>query len=140
MLSYARRSNLKRRMCHVTRELADSREQGECVLRSSTCGRRVEREAESAGRQREVLAAIRDDRIGLPAGCEVTYEKAALVGEGSSASCPGQFPNTWTIRQPSPVEIVCKVSPIPSGYVIQAEGNSGSCPGTFPNTWTIRRV
>jgi superfamily II DNA or RNA helicase len=38
----------------------------------------VDREAESAGHQREVLAAIRGDRITLPAGCKVTYETIAI--------------------------------------------------------------
>jgi hypothetical protein len=36
------------------------------------------RSAESSGRQREVLQAIRDDRIDLPTGCEVTYEMTVL--------------------------------------------------------------
>jgi superfamily II DNA or RNA helicase len=36
------------------------------------------RPAESRGRQREILHAIRDDRVDLPPGCEVTYEMAAL--------------------------------------------------------------
>jgi superfamily II DNA or RNA helicase len=34
--------------------------------------------AESAGHQREVLAAIRDERITLPVGCEVTYDTTAI--------------------------------------------------------------
>jgi superfamily II DNA or RNA helicase/diadenosine tetraphosphate (Ap4A) HIT family hydrolase len=38
----------------------------------------ADKDAESAGHQREVLAAIRDDRISLPAGCEVTYETVAI--------------------------------------------------------------
>jgi len=33
---------------------------------------------ESSGRQREMLEAIRDKRITLPAGCEITYETTAL--------------------------------------------------------------
>ena len=36
------------------------------------------RSAESSGRQREVLQAIRDERIDLPTGCEVTYEMTAF--------------------------------------------------------------
>jgi Domain of unknown function (DUF3427) len=35
-------------------------------------------DAESAGHQREVLAAIREDRLSLPTGCEVTYETTAI--------------------------------------------------------------
>jgi superfamily II DNA or RNA helicase len=35
--------------------------------------------AETAGRQREALQAIRDDTIDLPVGCEVTYDLAALA-------------------------------------------------------------
>jgi hypothetical protein len=35
-------------------------------------------EAESSGRQREVLEAIRDNVISLPAGCHITYETAAI--------------------------------------------------------------
>jgi superfamily II DNA or RNA helicase/HKD family nuclease len=38
----------------------------------------ADRDAESAGRQREVLAAIRDQRITFPTGCEVTYETVAI--------------------------------------------------------------
>jgi len=38
----------------------------------------ADRDAESAGHQREVLAAIRDHRISMPAGCEVTYETEAI--------------------------------------------------------------
>jgi superfamily II DNA or RNA helicase/HKD family nuclease len=38
----------------------------------------ADKDAESAGHQREVLAAIRDERISLPAGCEVTYETTAI--------------------------------------------------------------
>src|SRR5947208_12196448 len=34
----------------------------------------ADRDAESSARQREILAAIRDDRITLPVGCDVTYE------------------------------------------------------------------
>jgi hypothetical protein len=63
-----------------------------------------------------------------------------IVAQGSSVSCPGSFPNTWTIKQPGATEVVCKVSPIPGNYVIQGEGSSVSCPGSFPNTWSIRRV
>lgn len=63
-----------------------------------------------------------------------------VIAEGSNASCPGNFPNTWTIRQPGPVESICKVSPIPAGYIIQGEASHGLCPGRFPNTWQIRRL
>lgn len=35
-------------------------------------------DAETAGQQREVLEAIRTDRLTLPAGCEVTYEVATV--------------------------------------------------------------
>jgi superfamily II DNA or RNA helicase/HKD family nuclease len=35
-------------------------------------------EAESRGRQREVLEAIRDERVTLPAGCEITYETSVI--------------------------------------------------------------
>jgi superfamily II DNA or RNA helicase/HKD family nuclease len=38
----------------------------------------VGRDAESSGRQREVLEAIRDKRVSLPAGCDVTYETSAI--------------------------------------------------------------
>src|SRR3974390_433829 len=38
----------------------------------------VGRDAESSGRQREVLEAIRDQRVSLPAGCEITYETTAI--------------------------------------------------------------
>jgi superfamily II DNA or RNA helicase len=38
----------------------------------------ADRDAESSGRQREILAAIRDHRITLPVGCEVTYETEAI--------------------------------------------------------------
>ena len=38
----------------------------------------VGREAESSGRQREVLEAIREKKIALPAGCDVTYETTAI--------------------------------------------------------------
>src|SRR3974390_267629 len=38
----------------------------------------IGRDAESSGRQREVLEAIRDNVITLPVGCEVTYETAAI--------------------------------------------------------------
>src|SRR5262249_40999499 len=38
----------------------------------------IGRDAETAGRQREVFGAIRDDRLTLPAGCEVTYETLAI--------------------------------------------------------------
>jgi superfamily II DNA or RNA helicase/diadenosine tetraphosphate (Ap4A) HIT family hydrolase len=38
----------------------------------------ADRDAETAGRQREVLAALRDDRLVLPSGCEVTYETGAI--------------------------------------------------------------
>jgi superfamily II DNA or RNA helicase/HKD family nuclease/diadenosine tetraphosphate (Ap4A) HIT family hydrolase len=38
----------------------------------------VDRDAESSGRQREVLTAICDKRIALPAGCEITYETTAI--------------------------------------------------------------
>lgn len=34
--------------------------------------------------------------------------------------------------------VICKISQVPSGYVIVAEGSSVSCPGSFPNTWTIK--
>jgi hypothetical protein len=36
------------------------------------------REAENKGLQRELLEAIRDKRITLPAGCEITYETTAI--------------------------------------------------------------
>ena len=38
----------------------------------------VGRDVESSGRQRELLEAIRDERLILPAGCEVTYETTAI--------------------------------------------------------------
>ncbi len=38
----------------------------------------VDRDAETSGRQREILEAIIDDRISLPAGCDITYELAAI--------------------------------------------------------------
>jgi superfamily II DNA or RNA helicase/HKD family nuclease len=38
----------------------------------------VGRDAESSGRQREVLEAIRDKQITLPAGCDITYETTAI--------------------------------------------------------------
>jgi hypothetical protein len=38
----------------------------------------ADRDAESSGRQREVLSAIRDHRISLPVGCDVTYETEAI--------------------------------------------------------------
>jgi hypothetical protein len=38
----------------------------------------ADKDTESAGHQRELLAAIRDQRITLPAGCEVTYETVAI--------------------------------------------------------------
>jgi len=38
----------------------------------------VGRDAESSGRQREVLEAIRDKRITLPPGCDITYETTAI--------------------------------------------------------------
>ena len=38
----------------------------------------VGRDVESSGRQRELLEAIRDERLTLPAGCEVTYETTAI--------------------------------------------------------------
>lgn len=38
----------------------------------------LNRPAESRGRQREVLQALRDDKIDLPAGCDVTYEMRTL--------------------------------------------------------------
>jgi Domain of unknown function (DUF3427)/Helicase conserved C-terminal domain len=38
----------------------------------------ADRDAESAGRQREVLEAIVNGRLALPAGCEVTYELEAI--------------------------------------------------------------
>jgi superfamily II DNA or RNA helicase/HKD family nuclease/diadenosine tetraphosphate (Ap4A) HIT family hydrolase len=38
----------------------------------------ADRDAESAGRQREVLEAIVNGRLGLPAGCEVTYDLATI--------------------------------------------------------------
>jgi superfamily II DNA or RNA helicase len=38
----------------------------------------ADRDAESGGRQRELLAAIRDHRITLPVGCDVTYETQAI--------------------------------------------------------------
>jgi superfamily II DNA or RNA helicase len=38
----------------------------------------LDHSAESGGRQRELLQAIRDERIDLPAGCDVTYETTAL--------------------------------------------------------------
>jgi superfamily II DNA or RNA helicase len=38
----------------------------------------ADRDAESSGRQREILAAIRDHKITLPAGCEVIYETEAI--------------------------------------------------------------
>lgn len=63
-----------------------------------------------------------------------------IVSEGSSISCPGSFPNAWTIRQPGQTDVACKVSPIPSNYSIIGEGSSIQCPGSFPNTWTIRRI
>ena len=63
-----------------------------------------------------------------------------IISEGSNAFCPGRFPNTWDIKQPSQFETVCKVSPIPNNYVIQGEGSNAFCPGRFPNTWDIRRI
>jgi hypothetical protein len=63
-----------------------------------------------------------------------------IVAEGSSISCPGNFPNTWTIKQPALTETVCSVSPVPNGYVVVGTGSSISCPGNFPNTKTIRKV
>ena len=38
----------------------------------------ADRDAESSGRQREILAAIRHHKITLPAGCEVIYETEAI--------------------------------------------------------------
>jgi superfamily II DNA or RNA helicase/diadenosine tetraphosphate (Ap4A) HIT family hydrolase len=38
----------------------------------------IDQDAESNGRQREILAAIRGHTITLPAGCEVTYETEAI--------------------------------------------------------------
>ncbi|MET4315941.1 DEAD/DEAH box helicase family protein [Bradyrhizobium sp. RT4b] len=38
----------------------------------------IGRESESADRQREILEAIRDNTIALPAGCDVTYETRAF--------------------------------------------------------------
>jgi superfamily II DNA or RNA helicase len=38
----------------------------------------VGRDVDSNGRQRELLEAIRDKRIALPAGCDVTYETTAI--------------------------------------------------------------
>ena len=38
----------------------------------------ADRDAESSGRRREILAAIRNHRITLPVGCEVTYESEAI--------------------------------------------------------------
>jgi superfamily II DNA or RNA helicase/HKD family nuclease/diadenosine tetraphosphate (Ap4A) HIT family hydrolase len=38
----------------------------------------IGRDAESSGRQREILEAIRENIISLPVGCEVTYETAAI--------------------------------------------------------------
>lgn len=36
------------------------------------------RDAESSGRQREVLESVRDKKITLPVGCDVTYETSAI--------------------------------------------------------------
>ena len=38
----------------------------------------VGHEAESSGRQREILEAISEERITLPAGCDVTYETTVI--------------------------------------------------------------
>jgi superfamily II DNA or RNA helicase/HKD family nuclease len=38
----------------------------------------ADRDAETSGRQREVLEGIINERISLPAGCEVTYDLAAI--------------------------------------------------------------
>ena len=60
-----------------------------------------------------------------------------IIREGSRASCPGNFPNTWTITIPASTQTICKISPFPSGYVIIRESSSAGCPGNFPNTWII---
>jgi hypothetical protein len=41
----------------------------------------ADRDADSNGRQREVLEAIRDNRITLPAGCDVTYETSTTLAD-----------------------------------------------------------
>ena len=38
----------------------------------------VGRDAETSGRQREILDAIRNKKISLPVGCEITYETSAI--------------------------------------------------------------
>lgn len=71
---------------------------------------------------------------GLPSGW-------VIVGEFSTASCSGSYPNAWDMRRPSDTTVttICKtVSSAPYGFVILSQGN-GACPGTYPNVYNIAR-